>query len=121
MSIDKAFITTIEKWLKCGSIEGINDHLYLITSSDHCRAIENIKKSGTSSKDLTSNCNIVCEQIISFDLTKQNLIAALYDEKFCECHVSRNQNGLSIASYVSLYYQDCYPEEKEGLIQDIEF
>lgn len=121
MTLDKVSFSTIEKWLKCGAIAGIDDHLYVMSTADHCRAIENIKKSGIASTNLSSNCDDICNTVQAFELSKQNLIAALYDECFCESHLSRNQNGLSIASYVSLYYQEWYPEEKETFTQDIEF
>lgn len=121
MTIDKGSISKIEKWLKKGTVPNNENKMYVISASDHCRAIENLKKLGMTPQDLFQCCDNICNGVLSIDLRKKELIDALYDREFFENHVSKNQNGLSIASFVSFYYQEYFPEERDLFIEDIDF
>lgn len=120
MTINKVSISKIEKWLKNGFITS-NDNMYVISSVDYCRAIENIKKTGDIPQNLTQSCDNICNCVLSIEMRKKDLVDALYDEDFYANHVSKNQNGLSLASYICLYYQDYFPEERDSFVEDIEF
>lgn len=121
MTLDKGSINNIEKWLRKGSIPDLDKKVYIISSIDLCRAIENIKKSDTTPPNLSELCDIICNSVVSIELTRMHLTDALYDEEFYRTHVSKNENGLSLASYISLYYQEAYPEERDTFVEDIEF
>ena len=121
MNLNKVSINNIEKWLKNGVIPDLENNVYVISSADHCRAIENMKKSGVIPSDFSNLCDNICNSVVCIDLTKKELVDALYDEEFYNNHFSKNQNGLSLASYISLYFQDCYPEERDSFVEDIDF
>lgn len=121
MTFDKVSITNIEKWLRNGSIPDLDKKVYVLCSVDHCRAIENIKKSGDVPQNISKSCENICNNVFSFDLKKKELTDAIYDEEFYENHINKNENGLSIASFISLYYQKCYPEERDSFVEDIDF
>lgn len=121
MTEDKLAIATIAKWLRHGISVDNDNHVYYMTSSDHCRAIENIKKSGDGLLHLSSNSKNICNRVITLCLEKDMIIDALYDEDFCRSQVSQNQNGLSISSYISIYYQKWYQYDKEEFTKDIVF
>lgn len=121
MKIDKGSINNIEKWLKKGSIPDLNKNVYVISSLDHCRAIENVKKSDATPQNLLELCENICNSVVTFDLTRKYMVDALYDEEFNKKHISKNENALSIASYISLYYQEAFPEERDSFVEDIAF
>lgn len=121
MNLCKVSINNIEKWLKNGSIPDMENDVYVISTTDHCRAIENIKKSGVIPNHFSGFCDNICNRVLSIDLTKKELVDALDDEEFYRNHFGKNQNGLSIASYISLYFQDCFPDERDSFVEDIDF
>lgn len=121
MNLKVVSINIIEKWLKNGSIPDTENNVYVVSTTDHCRAIENIKKSDAIHQNFSKFCDNICNNVVSIDLTKKYLVDALYDEEFYENHVSKNQNGLSLASYISLYFQDYFPEERDSFVENIDF
>lgn len=121
MNLYKVSINNIEKWLKNGVIPDLENNVYVISTTDHCRAIENMKKSGVIPNNFSNFCDNICNNVICIDLTKKELVDALYDEEFYKNHFSKNQNGLSLASYISLYFQNYYPEERDSFVEDIDF
>lgn len=121
MNLYKVSINSIEKWLKNGSIPDLENNVYVVSTTDHCRAIENMKKSGAIPQNFSNFCDNICDSAVSIDLTKKELVDALYDEEFYHNHFSKNQNGLSLASYISLYFQELFPEERDSFVENIEF
>lgn len=121
MNFNRASINNIEKWLKNGAILDLENKVYVISTTDYCRAIENMKKSGVIPSNFSNFCDIICNSVVCVDLTKKGIVDALYDEEFYNNHFSKNQNGLSLASYISLYFQDIFPEERDLFVEDIDF